>query len=121
MSLLKQDIIRKERVDEEVRQMEFDLEDNHSGKYKVEAIWDSMIYARKSELGYLLGLYYLIVWERYLEEKNIWEPVSTVYYLRKLINSFHKDHPNKLTATFPTINITLSLARPTISFTKSTK
>ena len=40
MSLLEQDTTRKGRVDEEVRQMEFDIGDDESGEYEVEAIWD---------------------------------------------------------------------------------
>ena len=33
--------------------MEFDISDNNSGEYKVEAIWDSVVYAKKSKSGYL--------------------------------------------------------------------
>ena len=69
MSLLKQDITRKGRVDKEVRQIEFDTGDN-SGEYKVEAIWDSVVYARELESGHLLGFYYLVLWKGYLEEEN---------------------------------------------------
>ena len=46
MSLLEQIITRKGRVDKEVRKMEFDAGNNDCGKYDVEAIWDSAIYAR---------------------------------------------------------------------------
>ena len=60
VSLLEQDITKKGRVDEEVRQIEFDASDNKSREYKVEAIWDSVVYARKSESGHLSGLYYLV-------------------------------------------------------------
>ena len=49
MSLLKQDITRKERVDENTT--ELDVSDNNSGEYKVEAIWNSAIYAKMSESG----------------------------------------------------------------------
>ena len=70
MSLLEQDTTRKEQVDEEVGQMEFDADDNESGEYKVEAIRDSAVYARKSESGHLLGLYYLVLWKRYPKEEN---------------------------------------------------
>ena len=70
VSLLKQDTTRKGRVDKKVRQMEFDIGDDESGKYKVDAIWDSAVYARESELGHLPGFYYLISWKGYLEEEN---------------------------------------------------
>ena len=41
-----------------------------SGKYKVEAIWDSTVYAKESKLGYLPRLYYLVSWKDYLKKKN---------------------------------------------------
>ena len=58
VSLLKQDITRKGRVSEKVP--ELDASDEDSNKYKVEAIWDSAVYANNSESGHLLGLYYLV-------------------------------------------------------------
>ena len=76
MSLLEQDTTRKRWVDKEIRQVEFDT-GNDSREYKVEAIWNSAVYTRESELGHLLGLYYLISWKRCLEEENTWEPAST--------------------------------------------
>ena len=60
MSLLEQDTTRKGRVDKKVRQMEFDVGDDENGEYKVEAIRDSAVYARKSESSHLLGFYYLV-------------------------------------------------------------
>ena len=78
VSLLEQDTTRKGRVDEEVRQMEFDAGDDGSREYEVEAIRDSAVYARESESGHLPGLYYLVSWKRYPEEENTWEPASSV-------------------------------------------
>ena len=43
---------------------------NESGEYEVEAIYDSVLYAKKST-GHLLGLYYLISWKSYLKKENI--------------------------------------------------
>ena len=114
MSLLEQDTTRKKRLDEEVKQMKFDAGDNESGEYKVEAIWDSAVYVRESESGHLLGFYYLVSWKGYPEEKNTWEPVSVVQHLKKLISSFHKDYPEKLTTTSSAIDTALPIARPTI-------
>ena len=68
MSLLEQDITRKERVDKRVKELE--LEADNSKKYKAEAIQDSAVYASKLESGQLPGLYYLVAWKGYLEEKN---------------------------------------------------
>ena len=57
MSFLEQDNIRKKRVDKTVTKLEFEA--NDSKKYKVEAIWDSAVYANKAKV-YLVGLYYLV-------------------------------------------------------------
>ena len=76
--LLEQDTTKKRRVDKEVGQMKFGTGDDDSGKYKVEAIWDSTVYAKESKSGLLSGLYYLVSWKRYLKEENTWEPASTV-------------------------------------------
>ena len=69
ISLLEQDITRKVQVDKEVRQIEFDADDNN-GEYKVEAIWDSTIYIKESKSGLLPGLYYLVLWKSYPKEEN---------------------------------------------------
>ncbi len=87
--------------------------DGKGEEYKIKAICDSMVYARESE-GHLLGLYYLVSWKGYTKEKNTWEPVSAVIYLRKLISNFHHDHPEKPTATFPPINSASLMARSTV-------
>ena len=60
MSLLKANTTNKRRVDEEIRPMEFDVCDDKSGKYEVEVIWDSTVYAKESESGNQPGLYYLV-------------------------------------------------------------
>ena len=59
--------MRKKQVDKNDA-TELDIGD--SGEYKMEAIWDSVVYARKSKSGYLPRLYYLVFWKRYSEEKN---------------------------------------------------
>ena len=99
--------------------MEFDAGDNE--EYEVEAIWDSAIYARKSESGHLPGLYYLVSWKKYPEEENTREIVSVVQHLKKFISLFHKDHPDKPTSTSSAIDIALPMARPTVKPTESPK
>ncbi len=47
-------------------------------------------------------------------EENTWEPVSAVLHFRKLISTFHRDHPEKPTTTSPPIDSTLPMARPTV-------
>ena len=108
--MLEQDTTRKGRVDKDV--MELDAGEN-SSEYEVEAIRDSAVYARES-MGHLPGLYYLVFWKGYPEEENTWKPASAVQYLRKLISSFHKDHPDKPTATSEAIDTAPPMARPTI-------
>ena len=67
MSLLEQDTTRKKWVDDE--NVELDAGDKNE-EYEVEVIRDSEIYARESESDHLPGLYYLVSWQRYLEEEN---------------------------------------------------
>ena len=117
VSLLEQDTTRKGRVHEAE---ELNVGDD-SGEYEVEAIWDNAVYARESESGHLPGLYYLVSWKGYPEEENTWEPASAVQHLRKLISLFHKDYPDKLTATSPAIDTALPMARPTTRPAKSLK
>ena len=93
--------------------MELDAGDK-SREYKVKAIWDSAVYARKLESGHLPGRYYLVSWKGYLEEENTFELVSAVQHLRKLISLFHKDHPDKLTATSSAIDTAPPMARLTL-------
>ena len=110
VSLLEQNTTKKERVDKQVTE----LEAGDSKEYKIEAIWDSVVYASKLESGQLLGLYYLVAWKGYFEKENTWEPLSAVQHLKKLISCFYKKHLEKPTATFPPINSTLPMARPTV-------
>ena len=39
---------------------ELDFEAGDSKEYEVEAVWDSTVYANKSESGHLPGFYYLV-------------------------------------------------------------
>ena len=113
MSLLEQDITRKERVDKKTLQLEF--EDDIKGKeYEVEVICDSAVYGKESESDQLLGLYYLISWNGFPEEKNTWELASAIQYLQRLVNTFHKENPDKPTATSTPVNTALPTARPTV-------
>ena len=55
--MLEQNITKKGRVK---KILKLDTSNNNSKKYKLEAIWDSAVYIKKSESGYLLGFYYLL-------------------------------------------------------------
>ena len=93
-------------------QLEF--QDDGDEEYEVEAIRDSAVYAKESESGHLPGLYYLVSWKGYPEEENTWEPASAVKHLRRLLSTFHKEYPEKPTATSPPVDIALPTARPTV-------
>ena len=57
MLFLKQDITKKQQVDENMTELEFDA--GNSEEYKVEAIKDNAVYRKESE-SYLPGFYYLV-------------------------------------------------------------
>ena len=68
-------------------------------EYKLEAIKNSTVYAKKVE-RHLPDLYYLVFWESYLEEENTWKSSFAIMYLWKIIFMFYKNHSEKLTAIF---------------------
>ena len=109
VSLLEQGTTRKERV-KKVPKLK---NGNDSKEYKIKVIWNSMVYARESE-GHLPRLYYLVEWKGYPKEKNTWEPVLAIQYIRKLISLFHKNHPEKPIATSPPVDSTPPMTRPTV-------
>ena len=59
MSLLKQNTTRKGRMNELFPEPEPEFDAGDNKKYKVEAIEDSAVYAKKAE-RHLPGLYYLV-------------------------------------------------------------
>ena len=64
--LLEQNTTKKRQVND--MQLEFEAGDNK--EYEVNGIWDSAVYAKESITGQLPGLYYLVSWKGYPEEKN---------------------------------------------------
>ena len=67
MSLLEHDISKKGRVDKKITELEFEAGD--SNEYKVEAIWNSAVFANKAK-SHLPGLYYLVAYQKFLKEEN---------------------------------------------------
>ena len=104
--LLEQDTTRKGR---EISVPEFEPGDNK--EYEVEAIRDSAVYAKEAD-GHLPGLYYLVAWKGYPEEENTWQPSSVVMHLRKIVSTFHQDHPEKLTATLAPLDSAPPMVKP---------
>ena len=77
MLLLKQNTIKKKQVDESTAtQLQFEAGNNEENE--VEGICDSIVFAKESEAGHLLGLYYLVSRKGYPEEENTWESASAV-------------------------------------------
>ena len=113
VSLLEQYSTRNGRVDEATHQLEFEGDGGDGEEYEVETICESAVYARESE-GHLPDLYYLVSWKGYPEEENTWEPASAIQHLRRLVSTFHKEHPEKPTATSPPTDSAPPRARPTV-------
>ena len=114
LSLLEQDTKKKGWADEnKAEQLKFEVGGDNK-KYEVEGICDSAVYAGESEVGHLLGLYYLVSWKGYPKNKSTWEPASAVQHLRKMVNTFYKNNPNKPIATSPPIDLAPLMANCTI-------
>ncbi len=98
-------------MEETMSRLEFENEGDK--EYEIKAIRDSAIYVSESE-SHLPGLDYLVSWKGYPEEENTLEPALAMLHLCKLINTFHCDHQEKPTVTFPRINSAPPMTRPTV-------
>lgn len=74
MSLLEQNTTRKEQIDNNITELDIS---NKGKKYKLEAIQENAVYARKLA-GYLSKLYFLVSFKSCLKEKNNCEPALIV-------------------------------------------
>ena len=92
-------------------QLDFEFEAGDDKEYEVNGIWDSAVYAKESA-GQLPGLYYLVLWKSYLEKENTWEPALAIQHLQRLVTTYHKDNPEKPTATSDSVNTAPPMARP---------
>ena len=61
-------------------QLDFKFEVGNNKEYKVDGIWDSVVYAKKSA-SQLPGLYYLVLWKSYPKKKNTWKPAFAIQHL----------------------------------------
>ena len=96
------------------------MEPGDNKEYEVEAIRGSAVYAKEAD-EHLPGLYYLVAWKGYPEEENTWEPSSADMHLRKMVSTFHKDHPEKPTATSAPLDSAPPMAKPTIQLSAKQK
>ncbi len=53
-------------------------------------------------------------WKGYPKEENTWEPASAIQHLRRFVCTFHKEHPEKPTATSPPVDSAPPIAKPTV-------
>ena len=90
---------------------EFEAGNNKDKEYEVDGIWNSAVYARESARQ-LPELYYLVSWKSYPEEENTWEPASAIQHLRRLVTAYHKENPEKPTATSDPVNTAPPIVRP---------
>lgn len=89
-------------------------------KYKLKVIWDNAVHTKEVD-GYLLGLYYLVIWNDYLEKENTWELFSTVMHSRKIVSIFYKHYPENPTATSALIDSIPTMVKPIIKFSTKQK
>ncbi len=75
------------------KELKFEIGGNK--EYEVEAIINSVVYSQQANSNQMPGLYYLVLWKSYPEKENTWEPSLAVIHLRKLISTFHNEHPEK--------------------------
>ena len=92
--------------------MQLEFEAGNHKKYEVDGIRDSAVYAKESATGQLPGLYYLVLWKGYPEEENTWELASAIQHLWRLVTAYHKDNPEKPTATSDPVDTAPPMARP---------
>ena len=99
-------------------ELDFEFEAGNNKKYEVDSIWNSAVYAKESAIGQLQGFYYLVSWKGYPEEENTWKPALAIQHLWKLVTAYHKNNPEKPTATSLPIATAPPMARPTRVLTK---
>ena len=117
MLLLEHNITRRRRVDkaqpEPKKNLEFETQDNN--KYEAKAIINSVVYSQwANNSDQMPSFYKLVLWKGYSKEENTWEPLLAVIHLQKLINTFHKEHLEKPTATSLLLDSILPMVRPIV-------
>ena len=99
-------------------QLNFKFKAGNNEKYKVDGIWDSIVFAKESITGQLPKLNYLVLWKGYSETKNTWEPALVIQLLWRLTTIYNKNNFKKPTPIFFLIHITLPIARLITASTK---
>ena len=117
MLLLEQDTTKKGQINKLFLEPEPEFDAGNNKEYEVEAIIDSAVYAKEVK-EHLPGLYYLVSWKGYPEEESTLKSSFAVMHLWKMISTFHKDHPEKPTATSSPLNSALPMAKPSVTSVK---
>lgn len=68
--------IKKRYVNERIMELEFKA--GKKKKYKIEVIWDSVVYMRELEISYLSKIYYFSFRKTYLENKFTLELILAI-------------------------------------------
>lgn len=50
--------------------VQLDTNNDENRKYKVEAIWNEIVYANKPKSSHLPDFYYLVLWKKDLKKEN---------------------------------------------------
>ena len=64
-------------------------------KWKVHEVLDSWVFGREKRLQYLVS------WEGYGPEENLWEPAANLENAPDAVEQFHRLHPKALGPSFP--------------------
>ena len=94
-------------------QLDFKFEAGDNKEYEVDGIWDSTVYTKESAIRQLPRHYYMVLWKSYPKEENTWEPASAIQQLWRLVTAYHKDNPEKPTATSASVDTAPPMAKPT--------
>lgn len=119
LSLLKQDITKKEKSNKNITRLEFEA--GNSKEYEVKAIRNSTVYEKMLESGQQPKLHYLILWRGYPKEENTWKLSLRDQHFWKMISSFQKNHRDKPITTFSTVITASPMATPLSKSTGSIK
>ena len=106
--LLELHTTKKGRVND--TQLDFEFEAGNDKEYEVDGIWNSAVYTRESA-GQLPGLYYLVLWKSYPEEKSTLELALAIQHFWRLVTAYHKNNPKKPIATSLQVKTAPPMAR----------
>lgn len=90
---------------------QIELNKSNSKEYTVKVISNSKIYVKKSYNIDLASFYNLVLRKSYYQDENTFMLTLTIQHLLRLDTNFHKEYPEKQTATLPLINYASLISR----------